>query len=66
MYTPAQALTQATVTPDVKGMGLKDAVYLLENKGLRTVVTGKGRVVNQSLVAGTPFQKGQQILLMLN
>ncbi len=66
MYTPDQALTQATVTPDVKGMGLKDAVYLLENKGLRTVVTGKGRVVNQSIVAGTTFLKGQQILLMLN
>ena len=66
MYTAEQALTQATVTPDVKGMGLKDAVYLLENKGLKTVVTGKGRVVNQSIVAGTTFLKGQQILLMLN
>jgi cell division protein FtsI (penicillin-binding protein 3) len=41
-------------------------VYLLENKGLKTVVTGKGRVVNQSIVAGTTFLKGQQILLMLN
>ena len=66
LNTPAQALTQPSVTPDVKGMGLKDAVYLLENKGLQAMVSGKGRVVNQSLAAGTPFKKGQKIILMLN
>ena len=66
LNTPAQALTQASVTPNVKGMGLKDAVYLLENKGLRAVVSGKGRVANQSLAAGTSFIKGQKIVLMLN
>ena len=66
LNTPAQALTQPSVTPNVKGMGLKDAVYLLENKGLKTVVSGMGRVVSQSLAAGTNFTKGQKIILMLN
>ena len=63
---PTQEITAVSVTPDVKGMGLKDAVYLLENKGFKTVVSGKGRVVNQSITAGTNFSKGQKIILMLN
>lgn len=54
------------ITPDVTGMGLKDAVYLLENKGLITVVSGRGRVINQSIAAGTVFTKGQKISLVLN
>jgi cell division protein FtsI (penicillin-binding protein 3) len=60
--------TEATtkLTPDVTGMGLKDAVYLLENKGLLVEVQGRGRVLNQSLVAGTSFIKGQKISLLLN
>ncbi|MBC7536148.1 MAG: PASTA domain-containing protein, partial [Ferruginibacter sp.] len=62
----SQAVTGAYITPDVKGMGLKDAVYLLENKGFRTAVSGKGRVVNQSITAGANFNKGQKIILMLN
>lgn len=52
--------------PDVKGMGLKDAVYMLENMGLVAVVSGKGKVVEQSIPAGTNFKKGQKIILMLN
>ena len=53
-------------TPAVIGMGLKDAVYLLENKGLKVVATGRGRVFNQSLLAGTPFKKGQTVTISLN
>ncbi len=52
--------------PDVMGMGLKDAVYLLENKGLKLALQGKGKVVSQSLIAGTNFSKGQKITLFLN
>ncbi len=61
-----QASVLNSVVPDVKGMGLKDAVYLLENKGLQTIVSGKGRVVTQSLTAGMNFKKGQKIIIMLN
>ena len=55
-----------SVTPNVVGMGLKDAVYLLENMGLKVTATGKGRVMNQSLAAGTTFIKNKNITLLLN
>ncbi len=67
LYTPLNSsASSGSVTPDVVGMGLKDAVYLLENKGLKVSVSGRGRVMNQSLVAGTVFKKGQTISLALN
>ena len=53
-------------TPDVAGMGLKDAVYILENKGLTIALQGKGKVISQSIAAGTNFIKGQKITLFLN
>ena len=58
--------TSGSVTPNVVGMGLKDAVYLLENIGLKVTATGRGRVMNQSLTAGTNFNKKQTISLILN
>ncbi len=63
---PSQALTAMSETPDVTGMGLKDAVYLLESKGLKTVVSGRGRVVNQSIAPHASFKRGEQITLRLN
>ncbi|HSN62119.1 MAG TPA: penicillin-binding transpeptidase domain-containing protein, partial [Ferruginibacter sp.] len=63
---PDYSATKSRVTPDVTGLGLKDAVYLLENKGLIVEVQGRGRVQNQSLAAGTGFTKGQKISLLLN
>ena len=62
----SNAVTTGPVTPDVTGMGLKDAVYLLENKGFKTLITGRGRVLTQSVAAGSAFVKGQKILLALN
>jgi len=58
--------TSGSVTPNVVGMGLKDAVYLLENMGLKVTATGRGRVMNQSVTAGTNFNKNQNIALILN
>ncbi len=51
--------------PDVGGMGLKDALYVLGNSGLKTLVRGSGRVVRQSLLAGTRVAKGEPIILEL-
>ena len=51
--------------PDVSGMGLKDALYVLGNSGLKTLVRGSGRVVRQSLIAGTRVAKGEPIILEL-
>jgi cell division protein FtsI (penicillin-binding protein 3) len=62
----SNAANVKSVTPDVTGMGLKDALYMLENKGFRTSVIGRGRVVSQSLAPGTAYSKGQKISLLLN
>ena len=66
LNTPAASITPAAVTPNVIGMGLKDAVYLLENKGMKIAVLGRGKVIDQSIVAGTNFSKGQKISITLN
>lgn len=50
--------------PDVRGMALKDAVYLLENAGLNVEFAGLGKVESQSLRPGTPINR-QKILLKL-
>ena len=53
------------VVPDVRGMKAKDAVYLLENKGLKTRISGRGFVRTQSVKPGTPLTKGRVIDLQL-
>ena len=66
LQQPMYAEESKKITPDVVGMGLKDAVYLLENKGFQVLISGRGKVVNQSMIAGTTFNKGQKISLLLN
>lgn len=51
--------------PNVIGMGAKDAVYLLESKGLRVQVYGIGKVKSQSIAGGSRIVKGQTISLQL-
>jgi len=51
--------------PNVKGMGIKDALFILENAGLKVVVKGRGSVGSQSLEPETPFRKGDKIVLNL-
>jgi cell division protein FtsI (penicillin-binding protein 3) len=53
------------VMPDVMGMRLKDAVYMLENYGVHVHLTGRGKVMAQSVPAGTRLLKGQEITLQL-
>jgi cell division protein FtsI (penicillin-binding protein 3) len=54
-----------TLMPDVRGMGLKDAIYLLENMGLKVQAKGKGKVMMQSVQAGTALTKGMMIFVGL-
>jgi len=58
--------TSAHKIPDVTGMGLKDALYLLENMGLKVSASGRGKVIYQSLAENTDFNKGQEIKIELN
>jgi len=66
-----QAVMKATtirkqVMPNVRGMGLKDALYLLENMGLKVAVKGRGKINNQSIAPGTALAKGITVLLELS
>lgn len=54
------------LVPDAVGMGLKDALYVLENAGLRVRFTGRGVVRRQSLHAGVRVTPGSQIYIELN
>lgn len=51
--------------PDVTGMTLKDALYILENKGLRVQYSGKGRVKSQSMSPGASIPKNGIIKVIL-
>jgi cell division protein FtsI (penicillin-binding protein 3) len=52
--------------PDVKGMGLKDALYLLENMNIKVVPNGRGKVKVQSVLPGTALQKNETVIIQLN
>ena len=54
------------IMPDVTGMGVKDAVYMLEMSGLQVTIKGKGKVKEQSITPGTVITKGQSIILQLS
>lgn len=51
--------------PDVTGMGARDAVFLIESRGARVVLKGRGKVKQQSKPAGTQMRKGEKITLEL-
>ena len=51
--------------PDVRGMGLKDALFLLESRGLRVRFTGQGTVTQQSISAGARISPGATVAITL-
>lgn len=53
------------VIPDVHGMGARDAVYLIEKRGVKVRLNGRGRVTAQSLEPGHVIRKGETIQLTL-
>ena len=54
------------VMPNVRGMGLKDAIYLLENMGVKVAIRGKGKITMQSVAPGTELSKGITVILELS
>ncbi len=64
--TITQVSYDKNAVPDVRGMLLDDAIALLENKGLHVGFSGIGKIINQSIQAGTPIFKGSYIQLTLN
>ncbi len=56
---------QSDLMPNVNGMTLRDALFILENQGLHVIYKGTGRVKSQSIPVGNKFKKGSTILLKL-
>ncbi len=67
-YNDALSLDKRKITkrkvPNVVGMGIRDAIYVLENLGLKVDFDGAGKVVSQSLRPGTAIE-GQEIVIRL-
>ena len=53
------------LVPNVVGMGAKDALYLLESRGLKVRLNGVGKVVSQSVSSGQKISKGATVMLTL-
>lgn len=51
--------------PNVVGMGLKDALYILESRGLDVHFSGRGTVRSQSIPVGRKISAGQNVSLTL-
>lgn len=56
---------EETPVPDLKGLGLKDAIFAIENNGYRFSHSGTGHVVSQTPKAGTKAKKGDRISIVL-
>lgn len=56
---------EKNLVPELFGMGIRDAIYLLENRGVHVRYQGVGRVKSQSVQSGQPIIKGSTIHLTL-
>lgn len=57
--------TKNPVVPDVMGLGLKDAIFMIENSGLRCSYSGTGHVSSQNPKAGQKAAEGSTITITL-
>lgn len=55
---------QSGIVPNVVGLTIKDAVYMLENLGMKVRFHGKGKVVSQSVVAGSRIDKRNNVIVL--
>jgi cell division protein FtsI (penicillin-binding protein 3) len=58
-------LVETGIVPNVLGMGLQDALYLLESQGMKVNVSGFGTVRKQSIPAGSHIQTNHSITIEL-
>jgi cell division protein FtsI (penicillin-binding protein 3) len=57
--------TASGTVPSVVGMGLKDAVWTIESRGLKADFSGRGRVASQFPEAGAAIRPGATITITL-
>lgn len=60
------AIERKAVMPDVRNMTLRDALYLLEQRGLKVATKGQGKVLMQDINPGASITKSQSVTLLLN
>jgi len=66
-FLGGSAITMSDNTmPELKGMGLTDCLYLLENKGFKVSHRGNGKVVEQFPLPGTKMPRGKTVYLRLS
>ncbi len=53
------------IAPDVIGMGLNEALYMIENSGYRCRFSGTGHVASQTPAAGKTLKKGETVTIVL-
>ena len=63
--TLTKTKTPRNIVPDVKGMGARDAVYMLESRGLTVKVQGRGKVKSQSYAPGRTAISGAECVLVM-
>ena len=56
----------SSIMPDLSKMELMDAIALLENFGMKVIIQGKGKKINQSIKKGKRIKKNQKIILRLS
>ncbi len=65
LFRGLSAVEESKLVPNVVGMGLRDAIYKLENAGLKVRFTGRGKVQVQSPISGKRFHRGDVVALEL-
>ena len=54
-----------TLVPDVRALGLKDAMFIIENSGLKCDYSGTGHVSQQSPAPGQKAPRGSKVTITL-
>lgn len=60
-----EKVDKGNIVPNVRGMGARDAVYLMEKKGIKVTINGRGKVIEQSLAPGDKIKKSMRCTLRL-
>ena len=62
----APRVIREQLVPNVKGMSARDAIFILEQLGMKANIDGHGKVRSQSVKAGSRISQGQEITLSLS
>ena len=57
------AVPDNQLMPDVSGMGARDAVFMLESRGMKVKILGRGKVKKQSVAPRTKVKKNTVVTL---